>query len=279
MTPTNEDLLALAKIICAAMNGPSEYGWDDQSDLYRSRCLDAARCDLVAERKSTQLCASHDCGRPAMVRFESGGVGSTYCMECYLKIQELFDRTPDARVAVFPIYDIAGCHHIRDAERQGDQSAPLVDYGDAVAANDRLTESARKGLAAKIAASEPPAHDHQRDLVTAADPRIADYERAYQYALHLADTLRERHYPANTGWRPFGNLLGLLTQIDNMIAGFGPAQAIRDKALEDAALECDRLSSEQRMYLFSDPGMFGGQWIRVAGLCATAIRAMKGTTE
>ena len=177
MTPTNEDLLALAKIICAAMNGPSEYGWDDQSDLYRSRCLDAARCDLVAERKSTQLCASHDCGRPAMVRFESGGVGSTYCMECYLKIQELFDRTPDARVAVFPIYDIAGCHHIRDAERQGDQSAPLVDYGDAVAANDRLTESARKGLAAKIAASEPPAHDHQRDLVT-ADRRQAIRDQA-----------------------------------------------------------------------------------------------------
>ncbi len=52
MTPTNEDLLALAKIICAAMNGPSEYGWDDQSDLYRGRCLDAALRAIVAERQA-----------------------------------------------------------------------------------------------------------------------------------------------------------------------------------------------------------------------------------
>ena len=60
MTPTNEDLLALAKIICAAMNGPSEYGWDDQSDLYRGRCLDAARCAIVAERQAIRDKALED---------------------------------------------------------------------------------------------------------------------------------------------------------------------------------------------------------------------------
>lgn len=79
MTPTNEDLLALAKIICAAMNGPSDYGWDDQSDQYRARCMDAALRVLVSEWRS---------------RTRIGG---------------------DASVAVCPICDIAGCHHIRDA--------------------------------------------------------------------------------------------------------------------------------------------------------------------
>ena len=74
MTPTNEDLLALAKIICAAMNGPSEYGWDDQSDLYRNRCLDAARCDLVAEAEIHATLRVTRCGS-TMVRFESGGLG------------------------------------------------------------------------------------------------------------------------------------------------------------------------------------------------------------
>ena len=77
------------------------------------------------------------------------------------------------------------------------------------------------------------------------DLRIADYERAYQYALHLADTLHERHYPANTGWRPLGDLPGLLTQIDNMIAGFGPTQVIRDKALDEACARADKAEAER----------------------------------
>ena len=68
MTPTNEDLLALAKIICAAMNGPSEYGWDDQSDLYRGRCLDAARCALVAERQAIRDNALDDAAQAASNR-------------------------------------------------------------------------------------------------------------------------------------------------------------------------------------------------------------------
>ena len=68
MTPTNEDLLALAKIICAAMNGPSEYGWDDQSDLYRGRCLDAARCAIVAERQAIRDKALEDAAQAASNR-------------------------------------------------------------------------------------------------------------------------------------------------------------------------------------------------------------------
>ena len=147
---------------------------------------------------------------------------------------------------------------------------------------------------------ETPVHLPQADLLSASerqavrdraldeaaqccadDPRIADYERAYQYALHLADTLRERHYPANTGWRPLGDLSGLLTQIDNMIAGFGPTQVIRDKALDDAAQCCDDEADR-----CDDAVKWGGhrryiQNVKAAAYAmrdrAAAIRAMKGT--
>ena len=50
------------------------------------------------------------------------------------------------------------------------------------------------------------------------DPRIKEYEEAYQYALHLAEALR-KNYPPNPDFRFLGDLVGLLTQIDNMVAG------------------------------------------------------------
>jgi len=58
----------------------------------------------------------------------------------------------------------------------------------------------------------------------APDNRIAEYEKSYQYALNLADCL-VKHYPdaVKDGWRPLGDLLGLLTQIDNMVAELIPA--------------------------------------------------------
>ena len=57
-------------------------------------------------------------------------------------------------------------------------------------------------------------------------------EESYQYALRLADALRKKHYPDNTDWRPLGDLLGLLTQIDNMVAGLRTPTDERVKALE-----------------------------------------------
>ena len=50
------------------------------------------------------------------------------------------------------------------------------------------------------------------------DARIKEYEEAYQYALHLAEALRE-NYPPNPDFQFLGGLVGLLTQIDNMVAG------------------------------------------------------------
>lgn len=68
MTPTNEDMLALAKIICAAMTWPSDFGWDDQSDLYRAKCMDAARCVIVAERQAIRDKALDDAAQAASNR-------------------------------------------------------------------------------------------------------------------------------------------------------------------------------------------------------------------
>lgn len=45
---------------------------------------------------------------------------------------------------------------------------------------------------------------------------------AYQYALGLATALRKKHYPEVTQWEPLDTTLGLLTQIDNMVAGLAP---------------------------------------------------------
>jgi len=38
----------------------------------------------------------------------------------------------------------------------------------------------------------------------------------YQYARRLAEALSERHYGGNKDWRPLPDLMGVLTQIDNM---------------------------------------------------------------
>ena len=56
------------------------------------------------------------------------------------------------------------------------------------------------------------------------DTRIKEYEDAYQYALHLAEALRE-NFPPNPDFRFLGDLVGLLTQIDNMVAGLSQPAA------------------------------------------------------
>ena len=58
------------------------------------------------------------------------------------------------------------------------------------------------------------------------------YEEAYQYALHLAKALRD-NYPPNPDFRFLGDLVGLLTQIDNMVAGLSRPDA-REAALREA---------------------------------------------
>ena len=66
--------------------------------------------------------------------------------------------------------------------------------------------------------------------------RIKEYEDAYRYALHLAEALRE-NFPPNPDFRFLGELVGLLTQIDNMVAGLSRPAAGGGDSYEDEAVE------------------------------------------
>jgi hypothetical protein len=41
----------------------------------------------------------------------------------------------------------------------------------------------------------------------------------HTYALTLAEAIHRKHFPEVTQWKPLPDLLGLLTQIDNMTSG------------------------------------------------------------
>lgn len=55
----------------------------------------------------------------------------------------------------------------------------------------------------------------------------------YEYAKRLAVSLREQHWPENTGWEPLPDLMGVLTQIDNM------STLMRDQAEQIFQLRSD----------------------------------------
>lgn len=83
------------------------------------------------------------------------------------------------------------------------------------------------------------------------DVRIKEYEEAYQYALHLAESLR-KNYPPNPDFQFLVDLVGLLTQIDNMVAGLDRIEALQASnlrlsgALYDMTAERDRLKAKIR---------------------------------
>ena len=75
----------------------------------------------------------------------------------------------------------------------------------------------------------------------AGDTR-GDCAAALAYASSLAETLHDKHYSRSVSWKPMPDLLGLLTQIDNMVAGIigtataTPSDKIAEAALPDTAL-------------------------------------------
>lgn len=56
-------------------------------------------------------------------------------------------------------------------------------------------------------------------LFTAQQPPEPCSEQALRYATDLAVYLAKKFYSEVTQWKPLGNLIGVLTQIDNMVAG------------------------------------------------------------
>lgn len=80
---------------------------------------------------------------------------------------------------------------------------------------ERLTQS-RDGYA-KQANGRAAECDRLRSAFSEAGASIRD---AHTYAERLAVSLHSKYYSGNTEWRPLsGDLIGILTQIDNMTAG------------------------------------------------------------
>lgn len=57
--------------------------------------------ELLPPRARTHKCATRCCENRAEIYFECGGVGSYYCVQCYLKIEAI----PDNRAALEPPHE------------------------------------------------------------------------------------------------------------------------------------------------------------------------------
>jgi hypothetical protein len=67
----------------------------------------------------------------------------------------------------------------------------------------------------------------------AAHTILRDADDALVYATSLARSLQSKHCPEVTQWRPLPDLLGVLTQIDNMVAGLTRADARRRRVEQE----------------------------------------------
>lgn len=108
------------------------------------------------------------------------------------------------------------------------------------------------------------------------DPRVAGYDQAYQYALTLADVLMAKHYPDNKDWQPLGDLTGLLTQIDNMVAGKMPDP--RDEVIA-RLVEAASLVSDWDEWAFQVGGVCPDRLVNCMGRLRAALAAAKTLTK
>lgn len=73
----------------------------------------------------------------------------------------------------------------------------------------------------------PPIQHEAADKIEALEAEITRFrtelETARKYATRLCECLHEQHYWDNAGWNVLPDLLGVLTQIDNMSTGLSRA--------------------------------------------------------
>jgi predicted house-cleaning noncanonical NTP pyrophosphatase (MazG superfamily) len=75
------------------------------------------------------------------------------------------------------------------------------------------------------------------EYVKELEEQVAD---ATDYATRLAKLLRVKHFPENNEWQPLPDLMGVLTQIDNMTTAWPErVDEARNAALEEAATMAD----------------------------------------
>jgi len=75
----------------------------------------------------------------------------------------------------------------------------------------------------------------------------AEDNKALDYAVRLAASLSKKHFPEVPQWRPLDNIIGVLTQIDNMTCALSRAAALQERVrlLEATLTKCaDDLESE-----------------------------------
>lgn len=116
MTPTDEELLVLA-----ARADSWDRCWPGSLNIEMLvNDLTVALRDIVAERRATQLCATDGCGKPATIN----GVGSDYCMGCYLLIQS--DTRRDVVISETPVH-LRQADLLSASERQAIRDKALED--------------------------------------------------------------------------------------------------------------------------------------------------------
>lgn len=92
----------------------------------------------------------------------------------------------------------------------------------------------------------------------------------YAYACNLAVTIWQKRFKQEMPeWKPCDDLIGVLTQIDNMVADLVVPQDVRNAALEEAATAVEDHRREGRGWV---PGSF---WDSVSREAGARIRALK----
>ncbi len=96
----------------------------------------------------------------------------------------------------------------------------------------------------------------------------------YRYAKRLCESMAKNFYPENTGWSVCDDLIGVLTQIDNMVTGLEriPAPSGDSTAREWSASEIE--DAPDGLYLKRDFGVW-----RMIGPKSAALRYNTGTTD
>lgn len=110
-------------------------------------------------------------------------------------------------------------------------------------------------------------HDIQHDVL----------KRATQYAHDIVTWLHRDHYADNTKFEPFGDLLGLLSQIDNMICGWKePHPAVPDDEAKDAETKAYKNALDAALAFIGDVAPGASWWDDV---WAEHERAILSATE
>ncbi|ARO14399.1 hypothetical protein BVG79_01053 [Ketogulonicigenium robustum] len=121
--------------------------------------------------------------------------------------------------------------------------------------------------------AEYAAHDAARLALSQRDTARAETGRAKEYATSLAVCLHKTHYETDApDWQPFEDLLGVLTQIDNMTAGLSHVTATA--ALEQVKRDARNEALLEAAAVEVETGRVPGEKVRVPWSWRQAILAL-----